>query len=219
MPLFNPNITRLSSVSIPLSSATGWTVQSQGGTGVGSIQTDTQRTRTTVTTGTLGWAENARSITQDLPTLDGANCELIGRLATFTNADANSRAQIVIQYPAVGVVYGAIVYGDGTFEKGFLSAAGVYTSGGTTGPGVVPINGTGWIKLRVRGSFYEGFYGTGTTSTPPTDWTMVTSVNATLATDGDLIPTEFTAGGGQIVAGPAGNLTIEWANLAIKNLS
>lgn len=219
MPLFNQNLTRLSSVTIPLGTTNGWTVESQSGTGAGSIQTGTQRTRTTVTTGTLGWAENARGITQDLPTLDGANCELIGRLATFTNGDVNSRAQIVIQYPATGVVFGVLVYGDGTFEKGFLSAAGVYTSGGTTASGVVPTNGTGWVKLRVRGSFYEGFYGTGTITTPPTDWIMTTSVNATLATDGDLIPTEFTAGGGQIVAGPAGNLTIEWANLSIKNLS
>lgn len=213
------NVTTLRSVQVPLNNGSGWTVTSQSGTGAGSIQTATQRARTTVTTGTLGWAENTRDITEDLPTLDGSSCEIVARLATLTNGDANTRAQIVIQYPAVGVVFGVLAYGDGTFEKGFLSSAGVYTSGGTTSTGVVPLDGTGWVRLRVRGSLYEGFYGAGTTSTPPTQWTALGSTNASFATDGDLVPTEFTAGGGQITTGPTGNLTIEWANISLKNLS
>lgn len=213
------NVTTLRSVPVPLNSASGWTVTSQSGTGAGSIQTATQRARTTVMTGTLGWAENTRDITEDLPTLDGSSCEIIARLATLTNGDANTRAQIAIQYPIVGVVFGALVYGDGTFEKGFLSSTGSYTSGGTTSAGVVPLDGTGWVRLRVRGSLYEAFYGTGTTAALPSQWTALGSTNATFAADGDLVPTEFTAGGGQITTGPTGNLTIEWANIIIKNLS
>lgn len=219
MPLFNLNLTRLGSIAIPLSTSSGWTVTSQSGTGAGSIITGTQRARTTVTSGTLGWAENTRSITQDLPTLDGSNCELIAQLVTFTNADVNSRAQIVIQYPVTGIVFGITIYGDGTFETGFLSSAGLYTAGTSSAAGTLPLDGTGWVKLRVRGGLYEGLYGVSAGSTPPTQWYTTGSSTAAISVDGDLVPTEFTAGGGQLTTGPVGNLTIEWANLSVKNLS
>lgn len=208
----------LPSVNIPLHSTSGWTVSSASGTGVGTINTATQRARTTVTSGTLGWAENTRDINIDLPSIDGSSVEITARLATFTNADVNSRAQIVIQYPVTGIVFGITIWGDGTFEKGFLSSAGAYTAGSSSSPAVFPIDGTGWVKLRVRGGFYEGLFGVGS-ATPPTQWLTTGSATAGISADGDLVPTEFTAGGGQVTAGPAGNLVIEWSNISIKHLS
>lgn len=53
--------------------------------------------------------------------------------------------------------------------------------GALTNPGVIPLDGTGWVAYDRTGATSNWYFGTGTTTEPPTNWTWGYSVGDTAA--------------------------------------
>ena len=89
---------------------------------------------------------------------------LVGNSETFCGLYARLRGSNEIRLWATGA---------GGVACGYVGTP--WTPIASVGAGSLPLNGTGWLKLCVRGPVLSFFYGTGTTTEPPaeTAWTRL----------------------------------------------
>lgn len=127
------------------------------------------------------------------------------RLATYSGADANSRWGIYAGHSS----FWQIVNSNGS------TGGAANGAGGDSAVSAVPLDGTGWMQLDFDGGRLTVWYGTGTTSDPPTAWKLFRSAVIALTSGG--VTSAFpvvTLFAGQ-VAGGAVSVTCEWDQVTI----
>jgi hypothetical protein len=91
----------------------------------------------------------------------------------------------------------------------------VYSSGGgatSYGSAVLATNGTGWLRIEQIGTSIRFWSGTGTTSAPPTSWTLVGSVAISTADDWSSRVAFAGAWPNSALGSPG---TVTWSNVAV----
>ena len=194
------------SQSVSLTSSASWTDVSSGG---GSV---------TIASGTL------------IGTIPGSTAAVIVAASTLTwgwDTVFEIRARVEITGDTVVDAKGhlRILYGaDGFFVvpcgDGSLSLIRTLGSFASLASAVSrPIDGTGWVRMRIVGQRITLWYGTGVGSTEPTSWTlMYDSDQAGLI--GVASPTALHLGGQyEAGGGLATTTTFEWSSVTIRSLS
>lgn len=165
--------------SMPFDTTSGWTI-SAAGTGTATINTISKYAQMTMpANGDRGYLSYL--ISNLNPNLDSSNMELIVRFSV-ENGDTYTRAAILISSTTSTDAYQVNIWGDGTFERG--AYVGNVWNAEYTAPAAVALDGTGWARIRIRGSLLETAYGTGTISMPPSRWKIMTTYPQSLSNNG-----------------------------------
>lgn len=200
--------------NVNLGSSVGW-VNSVIAGGTSSIDTATKSAiYTCLANGDAGYSRiPIRDLFAD--SIDSTSVEVVARFS-ITNGTAGTRAIVALRSSTTSDVFTMNCWGSGKFERG-AELSGSWSSGGYTADSVVPVNGTGWMRLRVRGSTLESAYGTGTTTAQPTRWKVMTNVDYTLSNDG--VPTfdTFELAGGQYDV-PSSTVVVRIFDVTIRKL-
>ena len=191
-----------------LTSSTGWTITPLGaGSGAitGGAYTSTIPAGTTPATGSLA----AHSYTF------APQWELQGRVEITADTAGELLAGLSATWS--GGTLTLYVRGSGAFylyQEGAWGFAGLSISGSG-----FPVDGTGWVRLRVNGTRVQAWSGIGSGSTPPTSWTLRADTTMSVAI-GAAEPITLQLSGfsndGHTV--PAGT-TVVWRSVTLTSLA
>jgi hypothetical protein len=152
------------------SSSSGWTQTA----GTGSASITGGQARLSISLGTVATYDGSNGyLGPRIFRSHGADqtCfSVYARLVNFTNSDNFSNTGLEIRNTDASQLYTILVIGDGTVYAGDLTANSNLTNSAI---GALPLDGTGWMALRLRGLSLTFQYGTGTSSVPPTIWTVL----------------------------------------------
>lgn len=188
----------------PLTSSAGWT-QTNLSVGGGIISGSTFIA--SASNGSGGGGNTGAQIEQTFP-IQSSNWELKCRLAKTGTTDSEWIAIVAV---LTGATYTYIL----ARASGFIC----YNTGGGLSAGFAfPVNGTGWVSIRYDGGRVIFLYGTGTTTAPPTSWTILYDA---IALTGRTIPPTLLNLAGRTNAGLTLTSDSSWtfANLSVQNLS
>jgi hypothetical protein len=129
------------------------------------------------------------------------------RLSAFTNADSLSNTGIEIRNTDASQKYALLVISDGTVYTVNLTSN---TNISNTAASALPLNGTGWMMIRVTPGAICFWYGTGTSSTPPTTWTLAYLLPQVALTKPFDRVGPFLR---QVISGNPAQLTADWDDL------
>lgn len=184
-------------VVVPLSTTTGWTFANNPPLSVASINTGQQRVVYTCTAGGSGDGYAKYDLTTLVTGFDGVRCELVARLVGFTNASSTQTyARIGFENSVDSTGFFVLVRGDGRIEWGHMDTSSLVI-GGNTSIGAMPLDGTGWLRLRVTDGVMNAAYGQGTTSDPPDphEWRLCRVQVSLLDASGEHVPNMLNVGG------------------------
>lgn len=188
----------------PLTSSAGWT-QTNYSVGGGIFSGSTFIASSS--NGSGGGGNTGADITQTFP-IQSSNWELKCRIAKSGTTDSEWIGIITV---STGATYTYVL----VRASGFV----YYNTGaGLSAGSSFPVNGTGWVSIRYDGGRAIFLYGTGTTTTPPTSWTIL--YDAIILTGRTIPPTTISLTG-RTNAGLTLTSDSSWtfANLSVKNLS
>lgn len=141
-----------------LASSAGWTDVSSG---VGSVAITGGALTGTITTG----SNNVAAAT--IP-WGGADCfDVRGRVQITGDTTANGQAHLRARYGSDGF----LLIAGGAGSLSLVRTLGSYSSLASTAGR--PVDGTGWVRLRIVGQRVTMWYGTGSGSSQPTSWTLL----------------------------------------------
>jgi len=190
-----------------LASSSGWTDVSSGGGSVvitGGALTGTvpgSTAATIVGAATLPWGST-----------DGF--DLRARVQIAGDTTANAKAHLRVLYGGDG--FFVVPKGNGSLE--LVRTLGGYASLATVASR--PVDGTGWVRLRVVGQRVTVWYGTGSGSSEPsaTGWTLIYDADqaALLSSAG---PTGLLLGGQTEGVALSTNTTFAWRSVSVRSLA
>ena len=135
---------------------------------------------------------------------------LRARLATYTGADAGSRWGITMPGG----------YGSPSGGYALVTNAGVVstTAGADSPAAAIPIDGTGWLELVWRQGTLSVYVGVGTTTTPPTAWSLL-RVGAPTLTGAGVAAADMTVVlFAEQYNAPGGTMRTEWDHVTLAPL-
>jgi hypothetical protein len=222
MPLYLPQTGGSSGddrLTVPLDTTTGWT-SSAVGTGTASIETASNLVRFVAPSGgspPLGGQSYYNLSSSLISDFSYNSLEVVSRIKTATNVDVNSRIVMVLrQASAAFPDLALIVWGDGSVETGWTNASSGFTSFSWSAPATLGLLGNDWLKIRISGSIFTAYYGTG--ATLPTDWQTLTSRTLTFRLIGEGTFKNVGFQGLHLTSAPASNVTIEFDNVTVKTI-
>jgi hypothetical protein len=159
------------------------------------------------TSGAGGYEESA------WPAAVGAEYEIRARARITNTTSADSRLYGNVLYGA-GLIYW-IVRGDGITKF----CANLASENAQLGADVtLPVDGTGWVRFRVRGGRLTYWTGVGVGTAEPTSWTLRYDGDRTQLV-GLAVPTGTQWGGSQTSTASVGaTVTYRWSHLTLRNL-
>lgn len=189
-----------------LASSSGWTDVSSG---VGSV-TITGGALTGTITGSVA-PTNVAAAT--IPWAGDNAFEVRARVQISGSTGADAKAHLRVRY--VGGDLCVVPSGDGGLLL-FHSIGGYSPISTASGR---PINGTGWIRLRVVGQRVTLWYGTGSGASEPTSWTLMYDADQSVLI-GVASPTALHLGGQNDSGGGLSTTsTFAWRSVSVRSLS
>lgn len=201
---------RVTTPSLASEVAGGWTptlVTAPGQVAVTGGELVVSYSGASTTSGAGGYEERA------WPDGAGAEYEVRARARITNTTSADSRLYGNVLYGA-GLIYW-IVQGDGV-TRFFANLASENAQLGAAA--TLPVDGTGWIRLRVRGARATAWTGVGVGTAEPTAWTLRYDGDRTQLV-GLAVPTGTQWGGSQTSTASVGaTVTYRWSHLTLRNL-
>lgn len=207
-------------VEVPLSTTTGWTFANSPPLSVAAINTGLERVTYTCTAGGSGDGYAKYPMAGLVNGFDGSSCELIARFVGFTNPTlTQTYARIGFEHAATGTGFYVLIRGDARVEWGHMDSSSL-VFGGNTFASAIPVDGTGWVRLRVQSGLLFAAFGQGTASEPPAaaDWKMCRQQSALLEFNGENCPDGLNVGGSQSTV-EAVDITVSFDNIFVRRLS
>lgn len=205
---------RVTTPSLASEAAGGWTpsfVQSPGQVTVTGGEVLTSYTGAS-TTNNAGGFEQA-----DWPSSVGAEYVFTARFRITNNAGAATVAYANVTYTGGGLFYWILrASGTSDFSANLASENTALMSGVT-----LPVDGTGWIRFRVRGARVTVWTGVGVGTAAPvaSAWTLRYDGDRTQLS-GRVAPITYMVGGSQRDTTSVGaTTTYRWSQISIKDLS
>ncbi|MBF0492797.1 MAG: hypothetical protein HQM15_08455 [Deltaproteobacteria bacterium] len=170
------------SVTPSLSSSSGWT--STNGLGAASVNTGVATIDLSSTNVDINAAGNRPHVTRAYSTdftaqpINPTAAEVVARLASYSGTTTTGAALVIYttwMSDSIGIYAGYVASGNLSLQ--FWNGCCQIGSTVTT---VLPADGTGYLRLRVFANTVEAFYGTGTSSTYPSTWTLVAIAASTV---------------------------------------
>ena len=189
-----------------LASSSGWTDVSSG---VGSVAITGG-----ALTGTITGSVAPVNIAAATIPWGGSDCfDVRARVQITGSTGADAKANLRVRYGSDG--FTIVPSGDGGLA--LIRTLGGYGSlASTTGR---PVDGTGWVRLRIVGQRVTFWYGTGVGSAEPTSWTLLYDADQG-ALVGAASPTVLYLGGqNDSGAGLSGSTDFIWRAVTVRSLA
>ena len=188
---------------------TGWTDV----TSLGTVSRASGVTTLGVNSNGLVRTHRAGAFTPECPAI-----EVIGRFVVTSASPPPTVWHTALSIANAADTYGflALVF-DNAGVGLYQANGGAYALVASTGANAVVFTGSSWIRLLVTPSYASASYGTSATSTPPTSWTVASSVATTIATLAGGFSDRTGSRMGRTATGSS-TYTCEWRNFQTRIL-